>query len=92
MRQLEGYEDGTERVCLLVKTLYGLKQAGREWNIEFDTKLQRCGYMQLCCNPCVYIWCVNDDFVIITVWVDDLLIFTTTVDLMTKAKSDISTE
>ena len=44
MRQPEGYEDGTERVCLLIKTLYGLKQAGREWNIEFDTKLRRRGY------------------------------------------------
>ena len=44
MRQPEGYEDGTERVCLLIKTLYGLKQVGREWNIEFDTKLRRRGY------------------------------------------------
>ena len=92
MCQPEGYEDGTERVCLLIKTLYGLKQAGREWNIEFDTKLRRRGYARLRCDPCVYIWRVNDDFAIITVWVDDLLIFTTTVDLMTKAKSDISTE
>ena len=92
MRQAEGYEDGTERVCLLIKTLYGLKQAGQEWNIEFDTKLRRQGYARLRCDPCIYIWHVNDDFAIITVWVDDLLIFKTTVDLMTKAKSDISTE
>jgi hypothetical protein len=92
MRQLEGYEDGTECICLLIKMLYSLKQAGWEWNIEFDTKLQRHGYVQLCCNPCVYIWRINDDFVIIMVWVDDLLIFTMTVDLITKAKSDINTE
>ena len=41
MRQPEGYDDGTGRVCMLVKTLYGLKQAGREWNQEFDSKLRR---------------------------------------------------
>jgi len=41
MQQLEGFADGSGRVCLLVKTLYGLKQARRKWNIELDTKLRR---------------------------------------------------
>ena len=41
MRQPEGYDDGTGRVCLMIKTLYGLKQSGREWNAELDKKTQR---------------------------------------------------
>ena len=41
IRQLEGYNDGTGRVCLLVKTLYDLKQSGREWNIKLDKKLKQ---------------------------------------------------
>ena len=28
MHQPEGYDDGSGRVCLLIKTLYGLKQSG----------------------------------------------------------------
>ena len=28
MKQPEGFDDGTGRVCLLIKTLYGLKQSG----------------------------------------------------------------
>ena len=47
MRQPEGYEDGTARVCLLKKTLYGLKQSGREWNIELDNKLRKHGFQRL---------------------------------------------
>ena len=41
MRQPEGFGDDSGRVCHLLRTLYGLKQSGREWNIEFDTKMQQ---------------------------------------------------
>ena len=92
MRQPEGHDDGTGRVCLLKKTLYGLKQAGREWNKELDRKLKRRGYVRLRSDPCVYIWRVGEDFAIITVWVDDLLLFSTTIVLMNKMKSDIKSE
>ena len=40
MQQPEGFNDGTNQVCELVRTLYGLKQLGREWNKEFDGKLK----------------------------------------------------
>jgi hypothetical protein len=39
MRQPQGYEDESGKVCLLIKTLYGLKQAGHEWNLKLDEKL-----------------------------------------------------
>jgi Reverse transcriptase (RNA-dependent DNA polymerase) len=44
MEQPEGYNDGTGRVCRLKKTLYGLKQSGREWNIELDKCLNNIGF------------------------------------------------
>jgi hypothetical protein len=39
MEQPEGFKDRLNQVCLLNKTLYGLKQSGREWNKELDDKL-----------------------------------------------------
>ena len=45
MKQPEGYGNSTNHVCLLIKTLYGLKQASREWNLELDQKMRGKGYI-----------------------------------------------
>ena len=76
MRQPEGFGDGTNRVCWLQKTLYGLKQSGREWNKELDQWLKDKGFVNLLSDPCAYIR-RDGDLQIITVWVDDLLLFDT---------------
>ena len=77
MEQPVGFDDGTGLVCLLIKSIYGLKQAGHVWNIEFDDVIQRHGFQALILDPCTYILCERDEFVIVAVWVDDLLLFST---------------
>jgi Reverse transcriptase (RNA-dependent DNA polymerase) len=47
MEQPIGFDDGSGLVCLLIKSIYGLKQAGRVWNIEFDRMIQRHGFQPL---------------------------------------------
>ena len=51
MKQPEGYEDGTDRACLQVKTWYGLKQARCEWNKELVCMYTK-GKMILKLSPC----------------------------------------
>jgi hypothetical protein len=92
MRQPEGFEDGTDRVCLLVKTIYGLKQSGREWNKEFDNKIKTFGFQQLKSDPCVYIRRDKDGISIITIWVDDLLLFASSDSLMQQMKDAIRSQ
>jgi len=92
MHQPEGFANGTGQVCLLIKTLYGLKQAGRKWNIELDMMLRKQGYACLRSDPCAYIWCLGDDFAIITMWVNNLLLFATMIRLVNKMKADIKAE
>ena len=55
MLQPDGFGDGTDKVCRLIKTLYGLKQAGQEWNKVLDTRLKDKGFKTLEADPCAYI-------------------------------------
>jgi hypothetical protein len=61
-------------VCRLNKCLYGLKQAPRVWNNHFDSFLQRFGLQVSDADPCIYLRQQEDEFTIMTIWVDDGLI------------------
>jgi len=92
MCQPDGFSDGSGRVCHLIKTLYGLKQSGCEWNAEFDAKMHKHGYKCLYADPCMYTHSKSRKMAIITVWVDDLLLFADSAENMEEIKKDIHTE
>lgn len=71
MCQPERYENGSNLVCRLNKAVYGLKQAGRQWNKKLDKFLIDIGFTKSQCDPCVYI----KPNLIIAIYVDDFLIF-----------------
>ena len=89
MKQPDGYDDGTNRLCRLIKSLYGLKQAGREWNIEFNQQLKSHGWNPSMVDPCAYFRKTMEGIEIIVVWVNDLLLFASNKELMTKMKSEL---
>jgi hypothetical protein len=92
MAQPVGFKDDSGQVCLLVKSIYGLKQAGWVWNIEFDLAMQKYSYKPLISDPCTYILHQGEDFVIITVWVDDLLLFGTLDELIEQTVAQLKAE
>ncbi|GBM82162.1 Retrovirus-related Pol polyprotein from transposon TNT 1-94 [Araneus ventricosus] len=72
IKQPQGYEDGTQRVCKLKKSLYGLKQVPRCWNQKFNCFLQTCNLEQTNSYPCLF---VNKDKSIFPIfYVDDGII------------------
>jgi hypothetical protein len=89
MWQLEEYEDGSGRVCQLIKTLYGLKQSGHEWNKKLDNELKEKEFTNLKSNPCVYVRQHEQNFEAITVWMDDLLVITNNDQSMTNLKNEL---
>ena len=47
MKMPEGFaKPGVNKVCKLLKSLYGLKQASRQWNLKLTKVLQATGFSQ----------------------------------------------
>ena len=61
-------------VCRLLKAWYGLKQAARCWNEKFTRALRDLGLEQCTSEKCIFRDCVNDDEVIVALFVDDGLV------------------
>lgn len=77
MAQPEGHEDGTGRVCKLLKGLYGLKQSPRAWNKKLHDFLQQFGLTHTHADPCVYVAIDGQTVTLLGLYVDDGLLCST---------------
>lgn len=67
-------KDTNGQVCRLVKSLYGLKQASREWNYEFCYQLQQFGFKQSEHDHCLFTRRNGGCFLALFIYVDDVLV------------------
>ena len=76
MKAPEGHQSYEKSFWKLNKTLYGLKQAGKEWNNKLNEELIKVGFTRLKSEPCVYKIINNKKEIIciLSVYVDDILI------------------
>ena len=83
MKPPPGYERADGKVWLLLKSLYGLKQAGRNWNNLIHSELLAQGFVPIDEDACVYIRHNGDgDVVLLLLYVDDILVSASNVDLL----------
>lgn len=75
MKQPDGMQDGSDRVCRLNKSLYGLKQSSRVWNEKLAQALLNAGLLCSKMDTCVFYRVKGDDILIVAIYVDDLLVF-----------------
>ncbi|KAL0442235.1 UNVERIFIED_CONTAM: Retrovirus-related Pol polyprotein from transposon RE1 [Sesamum radiatum] len=69
-----GYHVQPGQVCKLKRSLYGLKQASRQWNLELTTKLLSYGFHQSSHDHCLFTQQTDVGMVALIVYVDDILI------------------
>ncbi|KAE8706762.1 Retrovirus-related Pol polyprotein from transposon TNT 1-94 [Hibiscus syriacus] len=76
MRQPEGFIEADKKnlVCRLKKSLYGLKQAPRQWYKKFDSFMRSNGFTRCQADHCCYIKRFENSFIILLLYVDDMLV------------------
>jgi hypothetical protein len=77
-------------VCKLLKSLYGLKQAPKQWHEKFDRILTSAGFAVNEAHKCVYYRYGGGEGVILCMYVDDILILGTSLDVIKKTKDFLS--
>jgi len=89
----EGFEVNSEEthVRRLEKALYGLKQAPRAWYARMDPYLLRIGLVKSIVYPKLYINVVDNELVIVLLYVDDIFI-TGMVQRLQECKKMLATE
>ncbi|RVW97571.1 Retrovirus-related Pol polyprotein from transposon TNT 1-94 [Vitis vinifera] len=57
MKQPEGFpsSDGEQLVCKLKKSIYGLKQASRQWYLKFHYIISSFGFVENVMDQCIYL-------------------------------------
>ena len=95
MEQPEGFiKKGDEgKVCLLRKSLYGLKQSPRQWNLRFDSFIKTLGFIRCVKDHCVYMKKLKTgDCIYLLLYVDDMLIAAKNKKNIQVLKKSLSTE
>ena len=92
MDQPDGFvANGQEgKVCKLLKSLYGLKQAPKQWHEKFDRTLTSAGFVVNEADKCVYYRYGGGEGVILCLYVDDILIFGSSLKVTEEVKEFLS--
>ena len=73
------------------KRLYGLKQAPRQWHKKFDSFMMSHGYNKTTYDHCAFFRkFFDDDFIILLLYVDDMLIIGHDSSNIDKLKRELS--
>ena len=88
MAQSKGFViEGKERMwCRLKKSIYGLKQASRQWYLKFDQTIRNFRFKENVEDNCVYAKFKNEKFIFLVLYVDDILLASSDVNLLLKTK------
>ena len=92
MDQPEGFvvEGKEHMVCKLKKSIYGLKQASRQWYFKFNNTITSFGFKENIVDRCIYLKVSGSKFVILVLYVDDILLAANDLGMLHETKQFLS--
>ena len=92
MKQPEGFSsnDGEHLVCKLKKSIYGLKQASRQWYLKFHDIISSFGFVENIMDQCIYQKVSGSKICFLILYVDDILLATNDKGLLHEVKQFLS--
>ncbi len=93
MKQPVGFiqKESETKVCRLLRSIYGLKQSSRQWYIRFHNAVIAHGFTVIHEDHCVYRMSSENMFVIMTLYVDDIMIAGNNLRYLTDVKAWLAT-
>jgi hypothetical protein len=76
--------------CHLKKSIYGLKQASRQWYLKFDETIRSFGFKENEEDNCIYAKFRSGKFIFLILYVDDILLASSDVSLLLEIKRFLS--
>ena len=88
MMQQEGFVNpkGANKVCKLQRSIYGLVQASRSWNIRFDELIKAYGFIQTFREACIYKKVSGSSIAFLILYVDDILLIGNDIEFLDSIK------
>ena len=90
MHDLRQIQEGL--LCRLLRSLYRLKQSGRLWNQNVIAVYKCIGFRQLNGDPSILICCSEGEISIVSVYVDDFLLASSTMKTLNALKQSLAGE
>src|SRR4051812_34478894 len=89
MMQPEGFVDpnNSGKVCKLQKSIYGLKQASRSWNIRLDEVVKEFGFIRNEHEYCLYKKESGSSLMFLILYVDDILLIGNYIPMLESVKA-----
>ncbi|CAM9476172.1 unnamed protein product, partial [Sphacelaria rigidula] len=76
----------------LRRALYGLRESPNVWNSTIDTELKTLGFSATACDPCVYTKGSHGGHIMLTLFVDDILMTGPSINLLHEVQDLLKTK
>ena len=92
MDQPDGFsiEENNHIVCKLKKSVYGLKQASRQWYLKFNDTITSFGFHENTVDRCIHRKISRSKFIFLVLYVDDILLDANDLGILYETKDFLS--